>query len=99
MQTPNQLNESSLSLSYAKSIFASRTFWAAVFTAIAAIAPIVGKAVENRKFTVDATVNIVIILCGAGGTVVGRVQAKDSIYTPNGLPGPDRADFPQKTNS
>jgi hypothetical protein len=50
---------------------------------------ILGNAVKEQKLSVDATVNIVIILCGSGATVVGRVQAKQPIYTPHGLPGPN----------
>ncbi|GET40821.1 hypothetical protein MiSe_56330 [Microseira wollei NIES-4236] len=76
-----------------KSIFSSKTFWSAVLTAVAGIAPIVGKAVEEKKLSVDNAVNIVIILASTGTAVIGRVQANDSlVYTPKGLPGPDKQD-------
>lgn len=89
MQTPSSLNQSELTTT-AKSIFASKTFWGAAFTAIAAIAPIVGTAVEQNKLTVDHTVKIVIILCGTGATLAGRVQAKEGVYTPEWAPGPNK---------
>jgi formaldehyde-activating enzyme involved in methanogenesis len=77
-----------------KSIFSSKTFWGAVLTAVAGIAPIVGKAVEQKKLSVDNAVNIVIILATTGTTVIGRVQANESlVYTPNGLPGPNQEDL------
>ncbi|MBD2041317.1 hypothetical protein [Microcoleus sp. FACHB-672] len=94
MQTPTPVNESALSTHKAKSIFASKTFWGVVFTTVAAIAPILGNAVKEQKLTVDATVNIVIILCGSGATVAGRVQATQPIYTPQGLPGPNIDSMP-----
>lgn len=79
----------------AKSLFKSRTFWGIVFTAVAAIAPIVGGAIQERTLSVDRAVNIVIILCGAGGAVAGRVQAEDAVYTPDWAPGPNSTDFPK----
>ncbi|MFB2837301.1 hypothetical protein [Floridanema evergladense] len=91
MQSPSSLNQSTFTIS-AKSIFASKTFWGATFTALAAIAPIVGTAVEKHKLTVDETVKIAVILFGTGATVAGRVQAKDSVYTPDCLPGPNKSD-------
>ena len=77
----------------AKSLFKSKTFWGIVFATTASIAPIVGNAVKEGKLTVDHTVNIVIILCGAGGAVAGRVQAKEAVYTPNWAPGPNQSEF------
>lgn len=77
-----------------KSIFHSKTFWGAVCTCIAGIAPIVGNAVKENHLSVDATVNIVIILATTGATVAGRVQANDTlVFTPDTLPGPNKADF------
>lgn len=77
----------------AKSIFASKTFWGATFTAVAAIAPIVGEAVDNRQILGKDVAQIVVILAGAAATVVGRVQADAPVYTPHALPGPDKEDF------
>ncbi|MFB2917472.1 MULTISPECIES: hypothetical protein [Aerosakkonema] len=89
----NAINQPILSETKSKSIFASKTFWAAALTAVAAIAPIVGEAVKEKKITVDRTVNIVIILATTGATLAGRVQAENSVYTPNWLPGPNKSDL------
>jgi hypothetical protein len=89
MESPASLNQSTFTPPR-KSIFASKTFWGAAFTAMAAIAPIVGTAVEQNKLTVDHTVKIVVILCGTGATLAGRVQAKDEVYTPDWAPGPNK---------
>ncbi len=99
LSSPSPTNPPTLSNSTAKSLLASKTFWAIVFTTTASIAPIVGNAVKEGKLTVDQSVNIVIILCGVGGAVVGRVQAKDAIYTPDWAPGPNQSDFPNNSQS
>ncbi|WP_017717211.1 hypothetical protein [Kamptonema formosum] len=99
LSAPEPINPPTLYNSAAKSLFQSKTFWGIVFATTAAIAPIVGSAVKEGKLTVDHTVNIVIILCGAGGAVVGRVQAKEAVYTPNWAPGPNQSDFPKISNS
>lgn len=41
--------QSNLPKKAAKSIFQSKTFWGATLTAVAAIAPIIGEAVEAKK--------------------------------------------------
>ena len=89
LQAPN--------ISKAKSIFTSRTVWSIVFTTVAAIAPIVGKDVD--LFINKQAVNygqdlaqVIVILCGAAATINGRIEAKGSIYTPDWLPGPNKAD-------
>ncbi len=73
-----------------KSIFASKTFWGVVFTAVAAIAPIVGEKVDSPSgFQAKDAAQIVVILCGAASAIIGRVDA-GSVYTPKFLPGPDK---------
>jgi hypothetical protein len=72
-----------------KSIFASKTFWGIVFTAVAAIAPIVGEQIDSHKFQAKEVAQIVVILCGAASAIVGRVDA-GSVYTPKFLPGPNK---------
>jgi hypothetical protein len=75
-----------------KSILASKTFWGIVFTTVAAIAPLIGEKVDAHAFQAKDVAQIVVILCGAASVVIGRVDA-GSIYTPNGLPGPNKSDF------
>jgi hypothetical protein len=72
-----------------KSIFVSKTFWGIVFTAVAAIAPIVGEKIDTHNFQAKDAAQIVVILCGAASAVIGRVDA-GSVYTPDCLPGPDK---------
>jgi hypothetical protein len=72
-----------------KSIFVSKTFWGIVFTAVAAIAPIVGDKIDHRNFQAKDAAQIVVILCGAASAIIGRVDA-GSVYTPDFLPGPDK---------
>jgi uncharacterized membrane protein (DUF441 family) len=75
-----------------KSIFASKTFWGIVFTTIAAIAPIVGEKIYERKFDAKDGAQIVVILCGAASAIVGRVDA-GAVYTPKSFPGPNKSNF------
>jgi hypothetical protein len=73
-----------------KSIFASKTFWGVVFTAVAAIAPIVGEKVDSPSgFQAKDAAQVVVILCGAASAIIGRVDA-GSVYTPKFLPGPNK---------
>ncbi len=88
-------------VSQAKSIFASRTVWSIVFTTVAAIAPIIGKDVDqfiNKQpvYYGQDIAQVIVILCGVAATISGRVEAKDSIYTPDWLPGPNKADVKEK---
>lgn len=77
-----------------KSVFHSKTFWGAVLTAVAAIAPTIGDSVaeyqEKGKVSPNRISNIVVVLATTGLTVVGRVSADTPLYTPKGLPGPDK---------
>lgn len=79
-----------------KSIFHSKTFWGAVLTAVAAIAPAIGKNVdkyqETHKIDPQSISEIVVILATTGLTIIGRIDANTSgsVYTPNWAPGPNR---------
>ena len=75
-----------------KCLFRSQTFWGIVFTTLAAIAPIVGEKVDEGKVTGTDISQIVVILCGAGATLVGRIEA-GNVYTPDNMPGPNKADM------
>jgi hypothetical protein len=72
-----------------KSIFVSKTVWGVVFTAVAAISPIVAEKVDTNSFKAKDAAQIVVILCGAASAVIGRVDA-GSVYTPKCLPGPNK---------
>jgi hypothetical protein len=95
MQTSTDLKSPTLSNYTPKSILTSKTFWGAVFTAVIAIAPTVGNAVKAKELTVDDTVKLVMLLATTGLTITGRVQAKEAVFTPKGIPGPNRSDFDQ----
>lgn len=78
-----------------KSIFASRTFWGAMLTLVVAIAPKVGEMVDNKKVD-GANISQLIVLFGTTTlTIIGRVDAKRPIYTPDGVPGPNKSDLAQ----
>lgn len=77
-----------------KSLFASKTFLAICFTAIASLAPLIGAAVKEKKLSVDNAVQIVLVLAGTGTAVIGRATANNSlVYTPDGVPGMNKSDF------
>ncbi|MBD0344703.1 MAG: hypothetical protein ICV63_07685 [Coleofasciculus sp. Co-bin14] len=79
-----------------KSIFHSKTFLGAVLTAVAAIAPAIGREVTEyqKTQTIDpqSISEIVVILATTGLTIMGRVDANTSgsVYTPSWAPGPNR---------
>ncbi len=81
-----------------KSLFGSKTFWGVVFTSAAAVAPIVGKDIDKTlkgepvNYGEDAA-QVVVIVCGAAASIIGRVDAKSPVYTPKWMPGPNSNDF------
>lgn len=75
-----------------KSIFSSKTFWGIVLTTLAAIAPILGESADKGTLEGSDIAQIVVILCGTGATLVGRVEA-GNVYTPNSMPGPNKTDM------
>ncbi|QUY45222.1 hypothetical protein [Acaryochloris marina] len=75
-----------------KSIFSSKTFWGIAFTTVAAVAPIVGNSVDAGKITGSDISQMVVILCGTGATLVGRIEA-GNVYTPDLMPGPNKTDM------
>ncbi|MEH2326907.1 MAG: hypothetical protein V7K32_25750 [Nostoc sp.] len=77
----------------AKSIFASRTFWGAVLAGVASLVPLAVKDIKAHEITVDDAGQAILILCGVGTVIVGRVNAQAPIYTPDALPGRNKSDF------
>lgn len=77
----------------AKSIFASKTFWGAVLAATTSLVPIGVESIKARQFTIDDAGQVILILCAAGMTITGRVQAKVLTYTPGSSPEPNQSDF------
>lgn len=75
-----------------KSIFSSKTFWGIALTTLAAIAPILGESVDKGTLEGSDIAQIVVVLCGTGATLMGRVGA-GNIYTPDQMPGPNKADM------
>ncbi|MBD2194622.1 MULTISPECIES: hypothetical protein [Calothrix] len=80
----------------AKSIFASRTFWGAVLAGVASLVPIAVKGIKANKITVDDVGQAVLVLCGVGTAIVGRVNVQSQVYTPDILPGPNKSDYENK---
>jgi hypothetical protein len=77
----------------AKSIFTSRTVWGAILAGVASLAPLAVNAIKEQKINVDEAGQAVLIVCGVGTAIVGRVNARSPIYTPDALPGPNKLDF------
>lgn len=75
-----------------KSIFFSKTFWGLIFTTTAAVAPIVGESIDAGKLTGNDVANIIVVLCGTGATLMGRIDA-GNIYTPHNMPGPNKEEM------
>jgi hypothetical protein len=81
-----------------KSIFHSKTFWGAVLTAVAAIAPAIARNVDkyqhNQPIDPQSVSEIIVILCTTGLTLMGRIDANSSapVYTPNWAPGPNKSE-------
>ncbi|MEH2179037.1 hypothetical protein [Nostoc sp.] len=91
MNAPNQ--PTGFDKPVAKSIFTSKTFWGAVLAGIASLVPLGINSIKAQKLTIDDAGQAILILCGVGTAIVGRVDAKAPIYTPEGLPGPNKSDY------
>ncbi len=82
-----------------KSIFESKTFWGAVSTAVVAITPAVTDMVKeflkNGRISPLTIFKISLLLTTTGLTIIGRIDAETPVYTPDGLPGPNRTEFSQ----
>lgn len=79
-----------------KSLFSSATFWGAIGSLIIGYSSVLGKiALDHEKFTSQDLELLVTMTVTTIVTVVGRVNAKDSVYTPYLLPGPNKKDFEQ----
>lgn len=79
-------------MNQAKSIFQSKTFWGAVLTLIVAALPIVEKSAKDG-LSIEEVFGLLTVLATTGLTIVGRVQADSSVYTPRSMPGPNKEDF------
>jgi hypothetical protein len=99
MQSPVEQVLPSFASSEYKNIFESKTFWGAVSTAIVAISPAVNDMIVEflRTGTISpiTILRISLLLATSSLTVFGRVTAEAPVYTPNGLPGPDRVESSQ----
>ena len=79
-----------------KSFLQSGTIWGIFFTLVIAIGPYVGEAIKEQKLTVDTAVKIIGIIAATGLATIKRIEAKDALYTPEWMPGPNEKD-PIKT--
>ena len=77
-----------------KSILDSKTFWGAVSTLVVAIFPIVTdmakEFLRTGQISPITVFRISILLTTTSLTILGRVTAETPVYTPVGLPGPDK---------
>jgi hypothetical protein len=78
----------------AKSLFSSTTFWGAIGSLIIGYTSIFGKIfIDRNKFTSRDLELLVTMGVTTAITIIGRVNARDPVYTPYILPGPNREDF------
>jgi hypothetical protein len=78
---------------YAKSIFKSLTFWSIMLLLVHAIIPSLQVVAMRGHFTYADVLGIVDILTVSALGIIGRINAHQPIYTPNGVYGPDKSDF------
>lgn len=77
-----------------KSLFSSATFWGAIGSLIIGYSSIIGKVtLDHEKFTSRDLELLVTMTVTTIVTIIGRVNAKDYVYTPYLLPGPNKKDF------
>lgn len=94
MQSSTEQILPAFSSSQEKSIFDSKTFWGAVSTALVEILPAISDLLN--KFQRDGTIDfgsifrISMLLATTSLTIIGRIAADSSVYTPAGLPGPNK---------
>jgi hypothetical protein len=78
----------------AKSILSSTTFWGALGSLIIGYSSIIGKvALDGETFTSRDLELLVTMTVTTLVTIIGRVNAKDFVYTPYLLPGPNKEDL------
>ena len=77
-----------------KSIFLSMCFWGAVLTFIEGIRPLVTDTL-SQGFTIDIAFDYMVFFVGFAVTILGRMKARSSIYTPKFFPGPDKKSYSQ----
>lgn len=77
-----------------KSILSSTTFWGAIGSLIITFSTVVGRVyIDDTKFTSKDLELLVTISVTTALTIVGRINAKSSVYTPPLLPGPNKEDL------
>ncbi|MBW4619330.1 MAG: hypothetical protein KME17_08220 [Cyanosarcina radialis HA8281-LM2] len=82
-----------------KSLFQSKTFWSVVVACVAGLAKPIAEAIDSRKLSAMDVAAMVLVVTGTLGAVVGRVDATARIYTPDGVPGPNKRDLEQSLSS
>lgn len=77
-----------------KSVLASTTIWGALGSLVIGLSTIVGDVyIDKKDFTSNDLKTAVTLLVTVTITIIGRVNAKDSVYTPKILPGPNKEDL------
>jgi hypothetical protein len=77
-----------------KSILASTTFWGAIGSLLISVSAVAGRVfIDGDKFTSKDLETLITISVTTLVTVIGRVNASSSVYTPHLLPGPNKEDL------
>lgn len=83
-----------------RSLFHSSMFWGVTFGTLALVAPIVGEVIKEGHLSVDNGVRMAVIVLGGAGTIAKSVEESGtSLYTPEGLPGPNKLDLEKNADT
>lgn len=78
----------------AKSILASTTMWGAVGSLVIGVSSVVGDVfIDKKPFTSNDLKTLATLVVTTTITIIGRVNAKETVYTPKLLPGPNKSDL------
>ena len=80
---------------FQKSIFLSMTFWGALGLLIEGLQPITLEALHNG-FSAAWGFEVAMAIITFMITLIGRFNAKATLYTPKGCLGPDKQKFSKK---
>jgi hypothetical protein len=79
-----------------QSLFATPTFWVILIIALQTIGPQLERMADAKAVTVKDMVVIFNLLVGGAAVLVARVNDISDVYTPKGIPGPNKEDIATK---
>lgn len=79
----------------AKSLFHSSTFWSMVALSAVPVSMVAWKVHQGKELQESDIAALAGVAAAAATGTRGRVKADGPVYTPNGLPGPNKEDLPE----